>query len=396
MSKSFVAAALLCACASPNRQESGAQPTRVPLQRLSVLTHNTLHGLDVGHVWVTEVESKEARAARFNLHVQQLAYVQPDVVLLQEVNPLPDMARAYVEALRGFALEYQEVHQVDACGIRLGPIAVVPNLNNGLAVLVKAPLQLRKLRGLKLSGGWGGCRDSIGFQTGEFRYALIAEVVNPATQRKILAVSLHLHSGIERDAYFLKLVEEAKRHGRVDYANAEAAEQLEAALRRDQERRIQELHTLARELRAVEKKGSYIGAVIGGDFNFEPDSPEYRELERLGFRDIYTMAHHDDDLDSYDPRNPLAARQEEGIPSELSQALEGLPEAERQKVIEKYREGISRKRRIDFLFSMPMTTPQRQGCLQHELFGRPDVPSDQTASDHYGVLATYRIAASCP
>jgi endonuclease/exonuclease/phosphatase family metal-dependent hydrolase len=29
---------------------------------------------------------------------------------------------------------------------------------------------------------------------------------------------------------------------------------------------------------------------VGGDFNFEPDDPEYRELERAGLRDIYAMA----------------------------------------------------------------------------------------------------------
>ena len=51
-------------------------------------------------------------------------------------------------------MQYAEVHQVDACGVRLAPgLAVVPGLNNGLAVLAKAPLRLRKVKGLKLSGG---------------------------------------------------------------------------------------------------------------------------------------------------------------------------------------------------------------------------------------------------
>lgn len=394
---SVAVSTLLCGCASSRRHESGAQPVGGPLQRLSVLTHNTLHGLNVGRVWVTEAESKEARASRFDLHVQQLARVQPDVVLLQEVNPLPGMARAYVEALRGFGLEYREVHQVDACGIRLGPgLAVLPNLNNGLAVLAKAPLRLRKLKGLKLSGGWGGCRDHIGMQTGELRYALVAEVVNPATQKKIVVVSLHLHSGIERTAYFLELVEEARRQGRIEPAHVEAARKLEAALRSDQERRVQELQRVVRELRALQEKDSYLGAIIGGDFNFEPDSPEYRELERLGLRDVYTTARYDGEQDSYDPRNPMAAREQDDIPGALSEALAGLSEEERQKVFEKYREGIGRKRRIDFLFTMPMTWAQQQGCLRQELFGRPETPSGQTASDHYGVLATYRIDGSCP
>ena len=113
-------------------------------------------------------------------------------------------------------------------------------------------------------------------------------------------------------------------------------------------------------------------------------------------RDVYTTARYDGEQDSYDPRNPMAAREQDDIPGALSEALAGLSEEERQKVFEKYREGIGRKRRIDFLFTMPMTWAQRQGCLRQELFGRPETPSGQTASDHYGVLATYRIDGSCP
>ena len=52
---------------------------------------------------------------------------------------------------------------------------MVPDLYNGLAILAKAPLRLRKVKGLKLSGGFGFCEDFIGFQTAELRYALMAE-----------------------------------------------------------------------------------------------------------------------------------------------------------------------------------------------------------------------------
>ena len=54
---------------------------------------------------------------------------QADVILLQEVNPLPEKAEACVTALKTLGAEYSEVHQVDACGIRLFWPAVVPGLN---------------------------------------------------------------------------------------------------------------------------------------------------------------------------------------------------------------------------------------------------------------------------
>ena len=36
---------------------------------------------------------------------------------------------------------------------------------------------------------------------------------------------------------------------------------------------------LVAELRTLQGGGDYVAVIIGGDFNFEPDSPEYRELE---------------------------------------------------------------------------------------------------------------------
>src|SRR6476646_9065099 len=165
------------------------EPTGTPMSRFRVLTYNTLHGLEPSGLTVKASESKEARQARLDLQFHQLSVVQPDLLLLQEVNPLPEMAEAYVTGLKDSGLQYAEVHQVDACGVRLAPgLAVVPGLNNGLAVLAKTPLRVRKVKGLKLSGGFGGCTDYAGFQTGELRYALIAEIENPGTGRKLLAV----------------------------------------------------------------------------------------------------------------------------------------------------------------------------------------------------------------
>src|SRR4051812_42859737 len=66
-------------------------PSGQPLTRLTVLTYNTLHGLEPSGLTVKAGESKEVRQARLNLQVKQLSIVQPDVMLLQEVNPLPEM-----------------------------------------------------------------------------------------------------------------------------------------------------------------------------------------------------------------------------------------------------------------------------------------------------------------
>jgi endonuclease/exonuclease/phosphatase family metal-dependent hydrolase len=392
----FILSILGCILAScVHTVDQKTVPSGKPLLRLTVLTYNTLHGLEPSGLTVKLSESKEARQARLTLQFEELSKIQPDIMLLQEVNPLPEMAEAYVAGLKNLGLEYAQVHQVDACGVRLAPgLAVVPGLNNGLAVLAKAPLQLRKVKGLKLSGGIGACGDYVGLQTGELRYALIAEVENPSTGRKLLAVSLHLHSGIERNAYFIQKLNEAVEQGR---ARPEDIERIVNSMEQDLERRLNEIRVLVKELQKLQAEGSYLGAIVGGDFNFEPGDPEYRELERLGLRDTYTIASRDGDISSLDPqRNVLASQGERQVPSELREAIKRLPESEQRKVLEGYQRGVNQARRVDFLFLMKKPSESPQGCLRQELFGQPGTVSAQPGSDHFGVIDTYIVdSAEC-
>lgn len=377
---------LLAACAHTVDQTSG--PAGVPMSRFTVLTYNVLHGLEPSGLTVKAAESKEARQARRDLQFQQLSIVQPDVMLLQEVNPLPEMAEAYVAALKRYGLQYAEVHQVDACGIRVAPgLAVVPGLNNGVAVLAKAPLRVRKVKGLKLSGGFGACGDVMGLQTGELRYALIAEVKNPDTGRKLLAVSLHLHSGLERNAFFIHKIDEAVAQGK---GRREDFEGIVAAMEQDQERRLDEIRLLVKELEKLQADGTSLGAIIGGDFNFEPDDPEYLELERAGLRDTYMIASSDSDVHSLDPqRNVIAGQGTREVPSALRDAMKRLPESQQRQIVEAYQKGVSQARRVDFLFLMRKPSDGPKGCLRQELFGQPGTVSAQPGSDHFGVLDTY-------
>jgi endonuclease/exonuclease/phosphatase family metal-dependent hydrolase len=384
---SLLAAVLVAGCTEATR-ETVREPTGAPLPQIKILTYNTLHGLEPSGLTVKAGESQEARQARLDLQFQQLSRIQPDVMLLQEVNPLPEMAEQYVAAMKRAGLQYRAVHQVDACGVRLAPgLAIVPGLNNGLAVLAKSPLVLRKVEGLKLSGGIGRCDDYMGFQTGELRYALIAEVKNPNTGRKLLTVSLHLHSGIERNAFFIERINEAVMAGK---ARREDFETIVAAMEQDQQRRLDEIRLLVKEIEKLYAAGSYVGVVVGGDFNFEPDDPEYRELERAGLKDTYAMASPETEVYSLDPqRNVIAAHGAREVPSTLRAAIRRLPESQQQKILEGYQKGIAQARRVDFLFLMRKPGDGPTGCFQQQLFGESEAVAAAPGSDHYGVLVTY-------
>ena len=227
----------------------------------------------------------------------------------------------------------------------------------------------------------------MGFQTGELRYALIAEVENPNTGRKLLTVSLHLHSGIERNAFFIQKIDEAVKAGK---ARREDIESIVAAMEQDQERRLDEIRLLVKEIQRLYASGNYLGVLVGGDFNFEPDDPEYRELERAGLKDTYAMARPETEVYSLDPqRNPIAGQGVKEVPSTLRAAMKRLPESQQQKILEGYQKGISEARRVDFLFLMRRPSDHATGCFRQELFGQSEAVTTAPGSDHYGVLVTY-------
>jgi endonuclease/exonuclease/phosphatase family metal-dependent hydrolase len=348
-----------------------------------VVTYNTLHGLEVSKLWVRNVEPDEERLARFKVRIQQLAETQPDVILLQEVNPLPDMAHQYVLALKERGLDYAQVHQVDACGLRIAPgFALVPGLNNGLAILAKAPLRLHMVGSIKLSGPIGSCGDYIGFQLGEFRYALLAQVIAPGMEVPYLVATMHLHSGIERDAWMLHDLMKAHNEGLLHHYD-----HLTAVLTMDQQRRKMELHALLDAIHQQQLHQQYAGIIFGGDLNFEAGSPEYQELEEAGFTDSARLAIGMPMWNTYDPsKNVLAARQEESLPPELVDAIAEETASDREEVLKLYRLAIARARRIDFLFS---TSFMPTACLTQQVIGVSSPMRSAFGSDHYGLLNTY-------
>jgi len=374
---------LLSGCqAMPGLMPVALQPVSPPTT-FKVLTYNTLHGLEVGKLWVRQVETDKQHRTRFTLRIKQLAEAQPDVILLQEVNPLPAMAGDYVQALKLQGLDYAEVHQVDACGLRLAPgLAILPGLNNGMVILVKAPLTIRKLDGLKLSGPLGGCGDYTGVQFGELRYALLAEVKDPATGMTYLVATMHLHSGIERDAKVLYELMEAHSQGHLQHYD-----QLLAELKMDEHRRQMELHTLMDALLQQQMHQHYAGVIFGGDLNFEVESPEYQQLGRTGFTDTAQIAVGMPMWNTYDPtNNPLAGHEEEALPPAFAEALAHEMKMDQDEAVKRYHHAIGMARRIDFLFSMAFMS---NACLTQELFGKPAMMGDPTSSDHYGVLNNY-------
>lgn len=84
---------------------------------LRVLTVNVWSGLDYsGFFRMGEYETKRRREARFRSLLAQVERLSPDVILVQEANPVG----RYTARLAA-ALSMDEVHQVVNGGLKVGP-----------------------------------------------------------------------------------------------------------------------------------------------------------------------------------------------------------------------------------------------------------------------------------
>lgn len=383
---------IACSCAPPLYRDGplvvapGAGP-----DTFTVLTYNAWHGLNTGEFWVTPSELPELNQARLQFQVAQIRAAQPDLVLLQEVNPLPIRADQYVKALAMLGLDYDEVHQVDACGIRIrGDTALIPGLNNGLVILARHRLHLRKLAGLKLSGDLGRCDSVSGMQLEELRYALIGDITLPETGQHYLVASTHLHSGFEAGAAFLDTLQRAYRAGYLS-----RYPEFRWAIDQDRLRRIGELDKLTRTLRMFRRQGAYAGFAVGGDFNFEPDFPEYEEARLLRLTEPGRSSDKDRILYTADPgRNGLIHIGDEStFPPPLTQIFKELPPEAAAKAHEVYGLEIRRPRHIDYLWTESFFPGH---CARQELFGTEINAEKMPASDHFGVLTIFtRAGGSC-
>jgi endonuclease/exonuclease/phosphatase family metal-dependent hydrolase len=354
-----------------------------------ILTYNIWHGLHVGPYWVRLDETPGQNEARFNLQIRQLAEEAPDLIFLQEVNPLPQEATRFVEALHQVGLEYTEIHQVDACGLRASQsVALLPDLNNGLVILAKPYLKLKKIEGVKILGTFGMCRSTRGFQLEELRYALVGEITWPGTQFKYLVVNVHKHSGLDSSVEFLSKLKEA--HAQEELPDYKA---IKKKLKEPATKRKEGLAILNAALHKLRQTGQYDGVVLGGDFNFEPQSREYQKVARLGFNDTHELSHHQGELFTLDPiGNDLIYDGDEPLILDLLKtSIAKDSSTSQQELLKAYQEDMRRPKRIDYIFvdSFFMDT-----CLNQTLFGRQLGSDHLPASDHYGVLNAYHLAGS--
>ena len=339
-------------------------------ETLKVMTFNVWHGLRSGESKKRfPGEDRERAERRFALQIDQIKRLDPDVLLLQEVNPNQRRARRYARALG-----YDEIHKVTSCGVHLGKLYKIPrNVNEGLAILAKPELRLRRAGWKRLSGN-ARCSATFGFQTRESRFALVGEI--RVAGRSLVVVSTHLFSPAFMPPGFRAGLDSLVERGIV---SAEHRREIVELLDGRQERNVAEVRSLLAEIEKhrarLDADGAPAPAVLGGDFNTEPGTPGLTVLVDGGMRSATGTR----SLPTWDPVVNLANYQ---IGTRRSDPFDTREIAELEELLAPRR---ILARQIDHVFvSSELEVVAAERAMDGDLEGL-------LPSDHFAVLATLRV-----
>lgn len=343
---------------------------------MRIVTLNLWHGLapSVGYSF-RSLEPKFRRRSREVLQEEWLSQLNADVVLLQEVNPVPNRMEDLMRASGrvGFC-------QPDLAGIKLKGFGWPYNLNSGLVTLTHPSLGARSLGGVQLSGSKGWARSWTSWQLSECRYALLVEFAHREWGRGLI-VNTHLHHGLEFDGNLQKKVQKLLEDGSITpTAFADLRSRLETA----DQRRDEEIELLMARLESVKNRYGII--LLGGDFNFSPVSAAYNRLKKSGFQDLWTVAGKSEvAAETFDcTRNAASHRFTSLYPMTIeSEDLSFSPKV-RDSLKRLLREHEARPRRIDYLWAMVGERELKIRDIQ--LDGIPSADG-LSLSDHFAIVA---------
>ena len=349
----------LCGCAGGpslrlTPEEAAACAPDAPPKAIRILTINVWSGLTyegtfaVGHY----PDEPEIRYKRLLEGVRQLG---PDVITIQEANPLP----GYAERLAR-DLDYRMICHVALGGIRFGPVGVPTNLREGDAILVKKPATLVDL-GVGRLAGCGIVSNWFTFHTGEITQAILARAV--LNGKPIYIYAVHLHSGPFPGPQLRASAEQLSNQ----LPEPELGKALKA-VNEDVDRRGREMAALKAFIGKTLPADAV--AVIAGDFNTTAESGELAPLLASGrWTDSFSLKNPDSRGFTWDPpRNPNFR------PSK--------PSSRPYNILKSLHENSPA--RIDFILlndRFPPGTIRESRVVLTPLDG-------VTASDHYGVLTT--------
>ena len=257
---------------------------------MRILTINVWSGLSYKGFFKME-EYEHHPEKRYELLLSEIRKLHPDIIAIQEANPLP----GYVKRLAA-DLDYQVIYCVALGGIRFGSFGIPTNMREGQAILVKKPRTIQALAKKRL-GGQGIATNWFCLQFEETTQALLGRrVIN---DKPLYIYNLHLHSGpfhgSALNASLERLIQELPK---------EKVEEAKRGMERDIESRKKEIKKLVKFIDDTLPAG--MPAILMGDFNTTVESGELDLLIKEGeWVDSFRLKNPHEEGATWDPlRNP--------------------------------------------------------------------------------------------
>ena len=245
---------------------------------LKIITFNIWHGLitDEGILELGEYETSGRREVRYSQLLAELQRLDPDVIALQEANPLPDYATKIASDL-GF----DEIHQIANGGVKLFGLGIPSNVSEGLILLAREELNLELIGKIRLSGPWFSIQNTkSSFQISENRYALIGKI--SVEGKEVYILNTHLHAGFSFGDTYLDDLSTLRNAGKITDSEYEF---FDNRAREASQRREEELILAMSRLR--HETNSEDSIILLGDFNSVENSNEIRAIASYQFIDAF-------------------------------------------------------------------------------------------------------------
>jgi len=230
-----------------------------PQKKLKIASINVWSGSDYRGFWNFGMyETPERRESRFQNLTANLKADLPDVIFVQEANPVDK----YVKRL-AYILDYDYVYQVCNGGIKILKLGPPFNYSEGIAVLSKRSYNLEYYDAWKLSGSFGIYGDLLNFNFDESNFALCTKIT--VDDKPIFLISTHFSA---EPPFENRLVETVKLNKLL--SEDESKEWME-----NSKSRTSQADALIGHIKELP---AGMPVILGGDFNSEPNSAPIKAL----------------------------------------------------------------------------------------------------------------------
>jgi endonuclease/exonuclease/phosphatase family metal-dependent hydrolase len=238
-----------------------------------VMTLNVWSGLTYKGVFkMGYFEDHHSRAQRFEGLVAEIERLKPDIIGINEANPLPH----YCEELAS-RTGYECIWHMGVSGLRVGKLGIPVNLREGDAILAKKGLNLEFIGQTKLSGH-GFVKPSFSFHTDDLTQAVLGSITIEG--KRIYICITHWHATIGgKDV--ISLAAELKKS--YSYSDSDYKKVIKT-ITNDIRWKMREASKTVEWLKINVPEGAPL--ILMGDLNACPDDPEIAYLRAKGLNDL--------------------------------------------------------------------------------------------------------------